>query len=183
MSAAEALKAARAAGISVHIDGDDLLLEASAPPPPAVLDLLSRHKAGIVALLRPANNGPPEPDEVDLEERKAIALGAVPELYRDAWAWLQVQKPATVTETQWRQAIEAAARFLGQWGKLAADFGWMPGDIFDIPTSDGCSGLIWWIVGRTVTALGPEHAAAGEPAFDRITRKDWANGYAQGASR
>jgi hypothetical protein len=56
MSAAEALKAARAAGIRVGIDGDDLMLEASAPPPPAVLDLLSRHKAGIVALLRPAED-------------------------------------------------------------------------------------------------------------------------------
>ncbi len=54
MSAAEALKAARAAGIELGIDGDDLVLEASAPPPAAVLDLLSRHKAGIVALLRPA---------------------------------------------------------------------------------------------------------------------------------
>ena len=46
MSAAEALKAARAAGIELGIDGDDLVLEATAPPPAAVLDLLSRHKAG-----------------------------------------------------------------------------------------------------------------------------------------
>ena len=53
MSAAEALKAARAAGVELGIDGDDLVLEASAPPPAAVLDLLSRHKAEIVALLRP----------------------------------------------------------------------------------------------------------------------------------
>jgi hypothetical protein len=56
MSAAEALKAARAAGIRVGIDGDDLMLEAAAPPPPAVLDLLSRHKAGIVTLLRPVDD-------------------------------------------------------------------------------------------------------------------------------
>jgi hypothetical protein len=48
MSAAEALKAARAAGLRLGIDGDDLVLEASAPPPP-VLNLLSRHKASIVA--------------------------------------------------------------------------------------------------------------------------------------
>jgi hypothetical protein len=49
MSAAEALKAARAAGISLRIEGDDLLLEApTAAPPPAVLDILSRHKADIV---------------------------------------------------------------------------------------------------------------------------------------
>jgi hypothetical protein len=39
--AAEALKAARAAGTRVGIDVDDLVLEASAPPPCAVLDLLS----------------------------------------------------------------------------------------------------------------------------------------------
>jgi hypothetical protein len=55
MSAAEALKAARAAGVSVGIDGDDLALEASTPPPWAVLDALSRHKSDIVALLRPEN--------------------------------------------------------------------------------------------------------------------------------
>ncbi len=57
MRAAEALKAARAACVSVGIDGDDLVLQASAPPPPAVLDALSRHKAAIVALLRPPNDG------------------------------------------------------------------------------------------------------------------------------
>ena len=57
MSAADALKAARAAGIEVGVDGDDLVLEASAPPPAAVLDLLSRHKAGIVALLRAGEDG------------------------------------------------------------------------------------------------------------------------------
>jgi hypothetical protein len=33
MSAAEALKAAREAGIGLHVDGDGLVLEASAPPP------------------------------------------------------------------------------------------------------------------------------------------------------
>jgi len=45
MIAAEALKAARAANIRrIGLDGDDLVLEAFAPPPPAVLDALSRHK-------------------------------------------------------------------------------------------------------------------------------------------
>ena len=57
MSAAEALKAARAAGIQLGIDGDALTLEAATAPPAAVLDLLTRHKAGIVALLRPASDG------------------------------------------------------------------------------------------------------------------------------
>jgi len=57
MSAVEALKAARAAGVRLGIDGDALTLEAATAPPPIVLDLLARHKAGIVALLRPANDG------------------------------------------------------------------------------------------------------------------------------
>jgi hypothetical protein len=57
MSAAEALKSARAAGIRLGIDGDALTLEASEAPSPAVLDLLSRHKADLVALLRPVEDG------------------------------------------------------------------------------------------------------------------------------
>ena len=57
MSAAEAILAARAAGVSLGIDGDDLVLEAPLPPSDTVLDLLSRYKADIVALLRPRRNG------------------------------------------------------------------------------------------------------------------------------
>ena len=57
MSAAEALRQARAAGIRVRIDGDDLALEASAPPPAEVLDVCMRHKADILALLRRGRDG------------------------------------------------------------------------------------------------------------------------------
>ena len=52
MTARAALKAARAAGVEVRVDGDDLLLEASTPPPDAVLELLSLHKPEVIALLR-----------------------------------------------------------------------------------------------------------------------------------
>ncbi len=73
MSAAEALKAARAIGITVKVDGDDLVLEAPAPPPTAVLDALSRHKSGVVALLRRANDGWSAEDwQVFFDERAAI---------------------------------------------------------------------------------------------------------------
>jgi hypothetical protein len=57
MSAAQALQAARAAGIHVRTEGNDLVLEAAAPPPSALLDLLSSHKADIVRMLRRAKNG------------------------------------------------------------------------------------------------------------------------------
>jgi hypothetical protein len=56
MSAAEALKTARNAGIRVGIDGSDLVLEAPSPPPSAVLDALSRNKADIIMLLRSSND-------------------------------------------------------------------------------------------------------------------------------
>ena len=57
MTATLALSAARVANIAIRINGDDLILEASAPPPAAVLDLLSRHKPGVVVLLRPGRDG------------------------------------------------------------------------------------------------------------------------------
>ena len=76
MSAAEALKAARAAGIHLEIDSHDLVLEASLPPPAAVLDALSRHKAEIMALLRPANDGWSAEDWLAFcDARAAIAEG------------------------------------------------------------------------------------------------------------
>jgi hypothetical protein len=72
MNAAETLKAARVAGISVEIDGDDLALEAA--PPDAVLDLLSCHKVGLLALLRPGRDGSSAEDcQVFFDERAGIA--------------------------------------------------------------------------------------------------------------
>ncbi|MGY4513343.1 hypothetical protein [Bradyrhizobium sp. USDA 3650] len=55
MSAVEALNAARAEGVELTLEGEDLVLSAAAAPSEAVIDALSRHKAGIVALLRPDN--------------------------------------------------------------------------------------------------------------------------------
>jgi hypothetical protein len=71
MSAAQALKAARAAGVRLGIDGEALTLEASAAPPPDVLDLLARHKAGVVALLRPSNEGWSGEDWLALYDKRA----------------------------------------------------------------------------------------------------------------
>lgn len=74
MSAALALRTARAVGILVRIDGDDLELEATAPPSSAVLDLLLHHKAEILRHLRPANDGwSPEDWQVFFDERAGIA--------------------------------------------------------------------------------------------------------------
>ena len=52
MSAAEALRIARAAGVTVTSDGQDLSLAAPTEPPAAVLDLLRLHKPAIIDLLQ-----------------------------------------------------------------------------------------------------------------------------------
>ena len=57
MSAAAALKAARALGVDVTLDGNDLLVEAVSDPPAATIEDLSRHKAEIIELLRPKKDG------------------------------------------------------------------------------------------------------------------------------
>ena len=52
MSAVLALKTARAAGLTFHIEGEHLILEAPSAPPADVLEAVSRHKAEILNLLR-----------------------------------------------------------------------------------------------------------------------------------
>jgi hypothetical protein len=50
--------------------------------------------------------------------------------------------------------------------------------IYFVPR-EGAMGLVWWLKSRTVTALGPEHAGVGQPAYDRVTRREWVNPYAR----
>jgi hypothetical protein len=74
VSAAEALKAARAAGIELGVDGEALTLEAAVAPPVTVLEALSRHKSGVMALLRTTNDGwSAEEWRAFYDERAAIA--------------------------------------------------------------------------------------------------------------
>jgi hypothetical protein len=74
MSAAEALWAARAAGIEVRVDGDDLALRATSPPRAEILERLARHKPGVVALLRRGWDGwSAEEWRAHFDERAGIA--------------------------------------------------------------------------------------------------------------
>jgi hypothetical protein len=111
----------------------------------------------------------PEPDPAEFEERKAMASDSVPERYVDAWARFQLQCPGGVTEQAWRQAIDDAGRFLAQWGALADSFGWLPGDLFDVPRDGIQGGLAWFLEGEAVRSLGPEHAVMQSGrVFDRL---------------
>jgi hypothetical protein len=57
LSAAAVLRQARAAGIAIVPDGEDLVLTAPAPPPASVITALGRHKSEVLALLRPGTCG------------------------------------------------------------------------------------------------------------------------------
>jgi hypothetical protein len=90
MSAISALKAARAAGVELALDGDDLALKAASAPSAAVLDALSRHKAEIMVLLRPAEDGWSAEDwQVFFEERAGIVEfdGGMPRAEAEAQAF------------------------------------------------------------------------------------------------
>ena len=80
MTPAEALKAARNAGIALCLDDDLLVLKAATPPPPTIVDALRTHKQEIVLLLQAASaveslaGGPLPPSSIDaLRVRLALA--------------------------------------------------------------------------------------------------------------
>ena len=83
MSAAEALKAARSVGIELVLDGNSLVLEAASEPPAAVLESLSRHKAEIIAMLRPGRDGwSAEGRQAYFEKSAGISSASVSEQLR-----------------------------------------------------------------------------------------------------
>lgn len=95
-------------------------------------------------------------------------MGRMPERYLDAWVRLQVRRAFGIDEARWWQTIDAGGRFLDQWGSLASEFGWTPGDLFDMPGDGKTGGLLWWLSGEAVRSLGPEHAiAVSGGVFDR----------------
>jgi hypothetical protein len=97
------------------------------------------------------------PDVAEIDERAGLASDSVPTAYLGAWARLNCQKPARVSEAEWRLALDGGGRFLDAWGEDAAALGWTPGDLFDVT-----AGLVWRLAGERVEALGPDHARLGD---------------------
>ena len=74
MSAAAALRQARAAGVDIVPEGENLVLTAPAPPPASVVTALARHKADVLALLRPGTCGWSADDwQAFFEKRAGVA--------------------------------------------------------------------------------------------------------------
>lgn len=90
MSALQALKAARDAGVRIRVDGDAFNLEADAAPDAAVLKLLSRHKHEVISLLRNTSDGwPGEEWRAFYDQRAAIVKldGGLPHRSAEAQAF------------------------------------------------------------------------------------------------
>ena len=66
MNAAQVMKQAAAAGIRIAIEGDSLSLEATAPPPQAIIELITQHKPEIINLLRSGREGLAEVTWLDM---------------------------------------------------------------------------------------------------------------------
>jgi hypothetical protein len=163
MSALATLKAARAAGIELTLDGEDLVLEAPSPPPRAVLDLLARHKVRIVQLLRPAKvDGSIGHSERLFEQRAGIIEydRLAPRIWAEALARLDpAQPPGDVPPKRWRRFIDDCGNFLDQdWAHRAAELGWTPFGLFGCDRSKPFAridkyGLLWLLEGRQVRVL------------------------------
>jgi hypothetical protein len=173
MSAAEALKAARAAGIHLGIDGDDLVLEASVPPPAAVLDAVSRHKAEIVLLLSPTRDGGSAESWHSFDERAGIIEydGGAPRAWAEALARLDPSHPLSdIPPKRWLRFIDDCGQFLDDgWATCAEALGWGPLDLFgcDRLKPFACinrAGLLWLLDGQKLLALAANVAAISRPS-------------------
>ncbi len=99
-----------------------------------------------------------EKEDADaVEERAGLAADRVPFVYLDAWARMNCQKPASVSETEWRRALDDSGQFLDAWGNEAAKMGWTPGELFNVT-----AGLVWRLAGERVEAIANERARLSE---------------------
>ena len=105
-------------------------------------DVGERQAEGVGAILDSAG-----PDVAEIDERAGIASDSVPALYLDTWARLNCQKPASVSEAEWRLALDEAGRFLDAWGEDAAAMQWSAGELFDVPRAGRPRGLVWQLKG------------------------------------
>jgi hypothetical protein len=176
MSAGEALMAARAVGVSVELDGSELVLEAAGPPPNAVLAALKHYKADIMALLRPQLEA--EDWQASFDERAAIIEydGGAPRVWAEALARLDpALPPSDIPPMRWLCFIDDCGRFIDEgWAARAEALGWGPLDLFgcnrDKPFARiSQAGVLWLLAGRKLSALTADTVAISTPSGGHVT--------------
>ena len=125
MNAAQALMAAKAANISLQLEGERLVLEAATQPPQELLELLVCHKADIIRLLRPvlAAEWTVEDWQALYDERAGICEydGGLPRAEAEATAfahclaeWLHRNPSARRLANAWA-VVMATAQLIGSY--------------------------------------------------------------------
>jgi hypothetical protein len=182
VSARQLIEAATKAGLSLAVDGPDLVVEAEGHIQESLLAELRRHKPEILAALKPKNEAQPDAQapfselyatEADLQPappatvstapapwpepglKKEPPFGAdkVPSRYEAGWRQLLATCPSWATEYQWAAAIFGCRDLFGEWGAELVRLNWQPDDIFG-----RWQGIAWYLKGSAVTAIGPHHA-------------------------
>ena len=124
---------ARAAGLSIEVEGGDLIVEADRDPPAGLLAELRQHKAELIAVLvRPSGAGTPT-DHDELDERAAlIEFGVnVPRRWAEGYAALcSMPTPSAFSPERWARIVDAAGAFLDVWAAKAIACGWTDLDVF-----------------------------------------------------
>jgi hypothetical protein len=190
MSAVQAIKVARAAGIELAVDGNKLLIDAASEPPASVIEELRQHKVDIVKLLRseerlPEIPGSPERDDCreggvcDLQQQTTGDHGA--DSFASALATLRRYRPAYVVEADWQQMVADAEVFVAAWGRTAETLGWSVDDLFGLHEPPArphpsyrrlsrydCTGVIWLLHGRPVIALTETEATILAPSGAKL---------------
>jgi hypothetical protein len=174
MNATGALQAAQAVGIDVAVDGDDLVLRAEGPPPPAVLLQLSLNKAGVIRLLRERR----EDDFASTEVTGGIAGSAqsvAPPTWEKGIAALSAHTPAEgFTLQEWEQFVDDAGRFCARWAAEAGRLGWGEMELFGVhiraPNARyDAMGLVPMLRGGEVMSLNADRAIVRTPSGNALT--------------
>jgi hypothetical protein len=117
MSARSLLDNCRVAGLSIEVDGGDLIVEADGDPPPSLLAELRQHKAEVIAFLIPPVPSAPLPVD-DLDERAAIieAGAGVPKRWAEGFAAMcSMPAPPGFSPERWQRIIDAVGVFIDRW--------------------------------------------------------------------
>lgn len=135
------------------------------PPATTATSLQNRSKRSNVAIVA-GHHG------AEIEERAGLAADRVPHCYLDAWARLNHQKPASLSEAEWRLALDDGGRFLDAWGADAATMRWTAGELFAVPRGGCAGGLAWQLKGARVVALGEERTQLTDGRIIRRGREN-----------
>jgi hypothetical protein len=144
MSALDALATASAAGVTITLDGNELILEAPKLPPD-VVGLLRGVKADLLRVLA-------------AREAAHTALAAKP--------------PSDCPESQWKPARRGLERFIAdRWGDQAALLGWTAEELYRVPplwSRIDLTGAAWLVGFRRVTAVTADNIVIESRAGSRL---------------